>query len=261
MSAFRSVQELSRRIRGKAFVRKAMAIVALIVLCCLVGGCVLDSFVLVPVVEQCRGGAMDVIYQGGYPIVFAGDAEGRAVAVLGFKESSEEQMALVVSLVNNSAGRAEVVPEQIRVSAWRRGKPVELKVWSADEYLRRLRTQQTIALILMGVSAALNTQYAGYMTTTGTIYSGGTYTHVYLQTYSAAAARAETTAEADRLRRYAAAADASYQATSNGLLKRHTLMPNEYVEGVVMIDYQRFDALEVRIPFGESEYVFVLAMP
>jgi hypothetical protein len=166
-----------------------------------------------------------------------------SVAVSGAR--TDHELFLHVGYSNRSGELVDAFPEQLFVEAESGARRRYLHVYTADEYLAKVRTEQNVALFAQALSAVTERQtvqtetHGGgpggpyYWTTTTRVYGPDVHDFFHL-------ARS-----AERNQR-------NLETLERILLGRTTLLPGQSVEGVVAVEYDPAyaDRFYVTVPFG-----------
>jgi len=181
----------------------------------------------------------DKIYQEGneYTLLATEDI-GISVAA----KLHKKIITLYLFYFNFSDHKIDIIPEHIKARCIYCGKKESLKVYSAEEWLKRLRNRQTASLILLSIGGSSNT------TTTGSVGNE----NVYLKS---------TTHDYSKVTNMVKMFEKGYSNTEKKLLKRTTLFPEEYIGGEIKIKYSRADEYIVIIPFEDENFVITFKIP
>lgn len=208
----------------------------------------------------------ELIYVDGYPAVadavLTSKDEGLVVKLYGYTTS--EVLVLEMYYGNATSEAINVIPDEITATGSSSQKTKALKVWEANEYIRRAKTIQTTALALQAISGALEATNAGHSSSysSGT-YSGSTSNSRYSGRYSGWTSSYDSSKVAEASARNAAAIRQQAEDNQNNieyleavLLKRTTLQPGYYMVGAVYIERGIFDNYHVTVPFGDHLFEF-----
>lgn len=206
----------------------------------------------------------EVIFVEGYPAISeeyaSAEEEGVAVAIYGYTTS--KHLVLQVYYGNHTRRRIDVFPEAISVQGLRQESTADLKVWEANEYIRRVRRQQNTALFFQALSGAIDASQAGYSssTTHGTFGSnygqyGGTYS-AYTTTYDHARVAEANARNRAIVQSQANSNQQNIQYLNATLLKRTTLMPQHYTTGAVYVERAIHSSYRVSVPVENRTFVF-----
>lgn len=164
---------------------------------------------------------------------------------------------LIIS--NNSTTPIEFTPE-FDISAYStdaQGLTTYTKVWSHDEYLKKVNRAQTWAAIAMGFSEGMASAGAGYSTSTTTGYSSnGAITTYYTTTYNATAAYQANLASQQRLANFSQALQEEKNIKQMGYLKKNTIYPGESVSGYVHVERIKGERVVFVINIEGAEYLY-----
>ena len=170
-----------------------------------------------------------------------------------------------VVYVNGSAVNINVFPEHLEVLAVYDHVQRALKVFAADEYLRRRRRRQNTALFLKAMAGAMEAQSAGTSTTTSTgnfrgqTSGGSSYGGSYAGSSTTIDRSKQLEAQGRNQQQIAQQAEqfrSSNAAVDQGLIRATTLFPDHYIEGDVMVEKYRAGEYLVRVPFNETVWEF-----
>lgn len=192
-----------------------------------------------------------------------------AVKLCLFEKDGEVVMALEYTNKKNSNRMGEVIPTDIKIYGLSGTfEKAELKTYSADEYLDRIRSDQFWESFAAGFNAGVNATNAGKSTTYSNqnVSLGGPS-----GIYSGAASGSSTTydygkqAQANNenfktLQELGDRQETKLERTNRILLRRATLHPGQSIMGIVYADYQynASDELQVVVPFMGEKYDFKL---
>ena len=167
-----------------------------------------------------------------------------------------------LSITNNSLTPIDFIPERDITSFSMDDNAAPdsirtLKVWSCDEYLKKVNRHQTWAAVLVGLSEGLATAGAGYSTsyTTGYSSDGGFSTYT-TRSYSPAAASMASMASAERVANFGLAMEQEQNVKRMGYLKRNTIQPGETVTGFVHVDWKRGTRVYFIIDIEGAQYIY-----
>lgn len=193
------------------------------------------------------------------------------------------QISLVIA--NNSMFPVEIDPDEITASLTsKKGETSELKVYSSEEYMKKVRRRQNVAMFFsaMGEGAAAagagysesttTTNYGGSVHTGGSAsaYGSGGYAHGHYSgnttyygsatttttTYDAAAAYQAQVIASERVAEYSNALLAERQVKEEGYLKRVTVYPGDIISGYVNIERKKGTSLIVGVNIHGAVYTF-----
>ena len=134
---------------------------------------------------------------------------------------------------------------------------VEMKVYTYEQYVKKVKTRQAWTMALAGFAAGMNAGMAGYQTTYTTTYGAGgmPYTQVHT-TYNYAAASAANMAATTQMMTLGKLMADDRNTKSQGYLKITTVHPGEGIIGYMNIKRKRGQMMTVNIPVGDSVYSF-----
>jgi len=226
-------------------------------------GCA-TTFKLSPVIENYSGNNIEKLFFEGNEVAWV-KSKDRDIMIYGIKTGGN--IVLHVLFNNRSDKNINVIPESISVVGINEyDEKVSLKVYSAEEYLKKMRNTQMLALVLQATGNAMSSMNSGRSTTTtntNTYVSGnvggnsfyGTGNSTSTSTTYDPSKQAEINRRnQEQLERNAKQYRKQYAATKQGLLKKTTLFPNYYIEGNVMVKYERAMKYIVKIPFGNETF-------
>ena len=181
----------------------------------------------------------EIVYVDGYEAitekVYVAEDAGFAVNIFGYTTNS----VLVLQLFyGNATDQAiNVLPDHITIKGVSETETALVKVWEANEYIRKVKQQQSTALILQAVAGALEASQAGKSTTSsyGSYYGSNGYGS-YRGTYSGHSTTYDSSKVAEASARNTANLAAQARANENNLaylnavlLKRTTLVAGSYM--------------------------------
>ena len=139
----------------------------------------------------------------------------------------------------------------------KRGDTLELKVYSYEKYMKKVKRAQTWSLALTGFATGLNAGMAGYQTTYTTSYtpSGMPYTQVHT-TYNYAAASVANMAASMQMASLRKMMNDDQKTKSQGYLKKTTVHPDEGIVGYMNIKLEKGQKMTVNIPVGGHVFSF-----
>jgi hypothetical protein len=220
------------------------------------------SFSLKLVQPESESDKINKFYVDGKEIAVSVGKES-LIGVYGYKEANQD-LVLFVFCQNLSKERAiNFIPESIKVIGYRTtGRKFTFKTYSAEEYLKKLRTKQTWALMALALSGAMQSYNAGKSTTytSGTFsgtYGTGSFT-AYSTTYDYNKQAEFNQKNNERLIQVSQQMELLNRATEKGLLKANTLFPGQYVAGNVMIKISSLylNRILIEIPAGGDIHRF-----
>lgn len=137
------------------------------------------------------------------------------------------------------------------------GETEEMKVYTYERYMKKVKTQQAWAMALTGFAAGMNAGAAGYQTTYTTNYGAGRmpYTQVHT-TYNYAAASAANMAATTQMMTLSKLMSDDKKTISQGYLKLTTVHPEEGIIGYMNIKHRKGVRMCVKIPIEGHEFSF-----
>ena len=190
-----------------------------------------------------------------------------------------------IVIANNSMYPIEFNPDNITATLTdKKGKEKVLKVYSSDQYNKKVRRWQNWAMALTGISEGLSAASAGYSSsTTNTstnIYSstGGVATasgsggYAYGQysgnsatygqststtvSYDGAAAYQARIIASERMASYSNALLLERAIKEEGYLKRCTIYPGEAISGYINIERKKGNSMTIIVNINGANYIF-----
>ncbi|WP_295989662.1 toxin-antitoxin system YwqK family antitoxin [uncultured Alistipes sp.] len=174
-----------------------------------------------------------------------------------------------ITIANHSMFPIEFNPERIvAASTDKKGIGHVLKVYAADEYLRKVKRRQNWAIAFTAFAEGMSAANAGYSTsTTYTSYNGYTYgtfgTSSYCGhsnttnlTYNGAAAYQAQIIANNRIATYEQSLLTERAAKNQGYLRKTTIYPGEVITGYINIEYQKGISMTVNIDINGAIYTF-----
>lgn len=137
------------------------------------------------------------------------------------------------------------------------GETEEMKVYTYERYMKKVKSQQAWAMALTGFAAGMNAGAAGYQTTYTTTYGAGRmpYTQVHT-TYNYAAASAANMAATTQMMTLSKMMSDDKKTISQGYLKMTTVHPDEGIIGYMNIKYEKGVHMTVNIPIEGQLFTF-----
>jgi hypothetical protein len=193
------------------------------------------------------------------------------------------QIPIVIS--NNSLFPIDFDPTEIKaVLVDKNGKETDLRVYSANDYMKKVRRSQNWAMALTGLAEGMAAANAGYSTsTTNSTYNGysssygsasahgsGGYAHGTYSgstsyhgnststttSYNGLAAYQAQVIASNRMADYQDALLSERQAKDEGYLKLTTVNPGETISGYVNIERKKGDVLYIYVKINNAIYTF-----
>ena len=228
-------------------------------------GCA-TSYYLKPIIE---GDDMEMIYFDGKEVAISKDYE-TGVAIFGMKTTQNELILHILYKNNTSDKRINVLPDQVSVAGYNaEGKVNYFRVYSSEEYLKKMRNAQAWAMAAQAFAGAMETSQAGkststtYGTSSGSIYGSDGTSYTGYGTSSSTTTTTDYGAQAEANARNRAEMVKTAQqfaqvnsATEQGLIKANTLFPEQYVEGNVMVKMNTMytSKFVVTVPVGNETH-------
>lgn len=137
------------------------------------------------------------------------------------------------------------------------GETEEMKVYSYEQYMKKVKNQQAWSMALTGIAAGINSGMAGYQTTYTTTYRAGhiPYTQVHT-TYNHAAASTANMVATTQMMTLSKMMSEDKNMISQGYLKLTTVHPDEAIIGYMNIKYRKGAFLRINIPIGGQIFSF-----
>jgi len=177
------------------------------------------------------------------------------------------QLELYVGYNNLLLDRTDAIPDSIQVVYENERASGKLKVYSADQYLNKLQSQQNSAMIAKAFTDGYNAQSAAYsrtMTTTSTVSPNGIYYPVTTTTvtYDASKAITANAISQQELNQMSANFNRYKQSLNQVLLRTNTLFKGQSIEGKVAVRSNGIDAdvLYITVPFAGEQHNFIFIL-
>lgn len=193
------------------------------------------------------------------------------------------QISIVIS--NNSLFPIDFNPDEISaVLIDNKNENKDLKVYSANDYLKKVRRSQNWAMTLTGIAEGLaaagagysqsttNSSYSGYSSTYGTVsaygsggYASGSYNgNSYYNgsststttSYNGLAAYQAQVIASNRMAQYQDALLSERKAKDAGYLKLTTINPGETISGYINIERKKGQTLTIYVKIKGATYTF-----
>lgn len=133
----------------------------------------------------------------------------------------------------------------------------EMKVYTYERYMKKVKNQQAWTMALTGFSAGLNAGMAGHQTTYTTSYGAGLTPYTQVQTtYNYAAASAANMAASTQMMTLSKMMADDKKTISQGYLKLTTVHPDEGIIGYMNIKHRKGERLTVNIPIEGQVFSF-----
>jgi hypothetical protein len=139
----------------------------------------------------------------------------------------------------------------------KQGESKDMKVYTYERYMKKVKNQQAWAMALTGFAAGMNAGAAGYQTTYTTTYGAGRmpYTQVHT-TYNYAAASAANMAATTQMMTLSKMMSDDKKTISQGYLKLTTVHPEEGIIGYMNIKHRKGVRMTVNIPIEGQIFSF-----
>lgn len=190
-----------------------------------------------------------------------------------------------IVIANNSMYPIEFDPNNITASLIdKKGEEYDLKVYSADEYMKKVRRRQNWAMALNGLAEGLaasnagysrsttNTSYRGYSSSYGSASAYGSGGYAYgnysgntsyygssrstTTSYNGAAAYQAQVMASNRIAAYDNALLSERAAKDEGYLKRTTIYPGETISGYINIERKKGISMTIDFDINGAIYTF-----
>lgn len=190
-----------------------------------------------------------------------------------------------IVIANNSMFPIEFEPNNINAKLIdKKGNERALRVYSAEEYMKKVRRQQNWAMALTAIGEGMSAASAGYSTsTTNSSYSGSSYSTGHASaygsggyafgnysgtssyfgsssstttTYDAAAAYQAQVIASERVASYSNSLLSDRAIKEEGYLKRTTIYPGETISGYINIERKKGKSMTIDINIGGAIYSF-----
>ena len=137
------------------------------------------------------------------------------------------------------------------------GEREEMKVYTYERYMKKVKNRQAWAMALTSFSAGINAGMAGYQTTYTTTYGANRmpYTQVHT-TYNYTAASAANMAATTQMMTLSKMMSDDKKTISQGYLKLTTVHPDEGIIGYMNIKYKKGVHMIVNIPIEDQVHSF-----
>ncbi len=237
---------------------KKTILAAMSVILLILTGCA-TTYYLRPVIDQSE--SVELIYFEGHEVAIS-RGQKTLVGLYGMKTAAKNITLCVVYLNNTDQERFDVIPENITVIGLdTQGKSSQFKVYSAEEYLKKMRTAQAWAFAFQSMGGAMEASSAARSTshTTASVYGseGYAYGSATTTTYDKGKEAEINARNREQLQRSAELYARNNAATEQGLLKRNTLFPGQYAEGNVMVKLNTMYSTKfiVTVPIGNEKHI------
>ncbi len=188
-----------------------------------------------------------------------------AMIILTAIKPSGGQLQLTVGYLNINLNRADARPDSIRVAFEDEGTSTLLQVYTADQYMRKLRRQENFSIMAKAINDGYNNQNAGYSTSTtytSTVSNNGTFSSgsSTTTTYDANKAYQANARSSQELNQMEGSFNQYNQSLNQILLRPSTLFKGQKLIGTVVVNASPdiSSKIYVTVPFGGEEYNFTL---
>ncbi|KAB2963663.1 MAG: hypothetical protein F9K16_06170 [Thermoanaerobaculia bacterium] len=179
-------------------------------------------------------------------------------------------------LVNGGGAPITFSPERIRATVGSQGRKgpsrSTVRVFSAAEYEKKVRTKQAWKAALHGAAVGLANQprvqtstfqgdFDSHQPLRPENYTYGSFAGQITRWPSAAVYAAASQRSAAQIHAMDSQLQASFQAIAASLLRTHTLMPGSYYGGIVHVARFRGQKLLLEVPFGDKVFRVYFTMP
>ena len=131
------------------------------------------------------------------------------------------------------------------------------KVWTCDEYMKKVTQAQTWAAIAMGICEGIATAGAGYSTSTTTGYNSlGGFSTYTTTTYNASSAYLAHAASQQRIANFGQALQDEKNIKQIGYLKKNTIYPGESISGYILVERIKGERIIFTINIESAEYLY-----
>lgn len=190
-----------------------------------------------------------------------------------------------IIITNNSMFPFDFDPTKVTATLVdKKGKTISLRVYSADDYMKKVRRSQNWSMALYGLAEGLAAAGAGYSTSTTTssysghstsygsasAYGSGGYAHGTYSgsssysghsrstttTYDAAAAYQASVIASARVASYRNALLSERAAKDEGYLKMTTVYPGQTISGYINIERKKGSTMTVNVDINGAIYSF-----
>ena len=144
-----------------------------------------------------------------------------------------------------------------------------IKVWNYDDYIKKVENRQAWDQVLMAVATAVSTIGAGTtvsnstVTTYGSSYgygygyvSGSSTSHISTISHDATAAAIARERAAYNMAIYSSSLNADTEEINENYLMATTLDPQTQISGLILVNKDKPDILDISIPVNGTDYYF-----
>ena len=220
-----------------------------IAICAVISGCT-TSFHLSS--AENRSEIQDVVFIKGNEVATSYKEE-TTVALLG-ERTERKEIYLTLFVQNNAKNIVHVDPKKLTVKAEDNGKQKPLKLYSPDEYARKVRRELMRQQNGQALGAATKVYNARNSTATAIGYSTPIAATYYSnENVNQPQIWAKNTAE---LKQTAALHSLLLTTTNQTLFMKHSLAPGQTISGKIVAKYAAADAYYISIPIGRDTHSF-----
>ena len=187
-------------------------------------------------------------------------SEGRNSIVAVSLKKQSRNMGILIGVINTGSNSMVVSSNMVSGYYERNQQSNPLRVYSDNQWLRKVRRQQVAAGIAQGISQGVEAANAGRTTTnvSATAHGSGGYGYVYgtATTYDHSkktAVRRQHQIERDEMNRRF---QSDMHNIRNRLLRTNTLFPGQNISGVVMARYVNSDLFKFSVNCGSEIHRF-----
>ena len=166
---------------------------------------------------------------------------------------------LDIEISNCTINPIEFTPEEsiTATSVNAKNEVSKLDVWSAEEYLKKVKRTQVFAEIMVGIAEGLATRDAGHsVSKTTTYHSNGTHSTSYTRAYNPTASFQAHILSAHHMARFSKAMAREHEVKKLGYLKKNTINPGESVSGYVHVKRIKGEKAQFVVKVEGAEYTF-----
>ena len=166
------------------------------------------------------------------------------------------QIQIFIKNISNSSVTFD--PERVTSTLYDKyGDTTEMKVYSYERYMKKVKNQQAWAMALTGFAACMNAGMAGYQTTYTKSYAPGRIPYTQVSTtYNYSAASAANMAASTQMMTLGMMMKDDKKTISQGYLRKTTIHPDEGIIGYMNIKYRKGQRMTVNIPVGSEVFSF-----
>ena len=174
------------------------------------------------------------------------------------KDGYGKNFQIQIFIKNLSASSVNFDPELVTSTLYDNyGDTMEMKVYSYERYMKKVKNQQAWAMALTGFATGMNAGMAGYQTTYTTSYSPGRIPYTQVSTtYNYAAASAANMAASTQMMTLGMMMSDDKKIISQGYLNKTTIHPDEGIVGYMNIKHRKGQRMIVNIPVEDKVFSF-----